>query len=308
MEEAFGLDLYEMDLRQYDPAIARWTGIDPVTHHTMSTYTAFDNNPVYWTDPSGADGETAQQYEDRVAWTIGASVYETTFTAGNGNIASVVHDGNNIESATIDINGASGSLKYAKDSEIGFKNTVDKSIKQIATTLIGYEVTFALTNSLKDYMIKETGDIKNSKFTFQNRTIHLGVDSKFIDGVMMTNLFVTGHEFYHAYQFETLPFNQFLGLTDPSNGLKALEKQAVGFENYLRASFGESTMRNKYTQNGTQYNVWRKNKWGNIFFSGGDNWNANDFLSKRIYQWRNYHKEAYLNYLGVDAISGATGN
>ncbi len=54
-EEALGLDLYEMDVRHYDAAIARWTGIDPVTHHSMSTYLAFDGNPVYWADPSGAD-------------------------------------------------------------------------------------------------------------------------------------------------------------------------------------------------------------------------------------------------------------
>ncbi len=54
-EESLGLNLYEMDFRQYDPAIARFTGIDPVTHHSMSTYTAFDNNPVFWADPSGAD-------------------------------------------------------------------------------------------------------------------------------------------------------------------------------------------------------------------------------------------------------------
>ncbi len=55
LEESLGLNLYEMDMRGYDPAIARWTSIDPVTHHTMSTYNAFDNNPVYWADPSGAD-------------------------------------------------------------------------------------------------------------------------------------------------------------------------------------------------------------------------------------------------------------
>ncbi|WP_420552113.1 DUF6443 domain-containing protein [Tenacibaculum aiptasiae] len=57
-EESLGLNLYEMDLRQYDPAIARWTSIDPVVHHSMSTYTAFDNNPVFWADPSGADSES----------------------------------------------------------------------------------------------------------------------------------------------------------------------------------------------------------------------------------------------------------
>ena len=28
---------------------------DPVTHHSQSMYNAFDNNPVFWADPSGAD-------------------------------------------------------------------------------------------------------------------------------------------------------------------------------------------------------------------------------------------------------------
>src|SRR5690606_33416150 len=36
-------------------AIARWVVMDPVIHHDMSPYNAFDNNPVYWADPSGAD-------------------------------------------------------------------------------------------------------------------------------------------------------------------------------------------------------------------------------------------------------------
>src|SRR5690606_16452655 len=54
-EDALGLNIYEMDLRQYDPAIGRWTVQDPVIHHEFSPYSAFDNNPVYWADPSGAD-------------------------------------------------------------------------------------------------------------------------------------------------------------------------------------------------------------------------------------------------------------
>ncbi|WP_281681684.1 RHS repeat domain-containing protein, partial [Zunongwangia profunda] len=54
-EESAGLDLYEMDVRSYDPAIGRFTSLDPVTHFSQSTYTAFDNNPVFWSDPSGAD-------------------------------------------------------------------------------------------------------------------------------------------------------------------------------------------------------------------------------------------------------------
>ena len=55
-QHELGLNLYDMDYRDYDPAIGRWTGIDPVTHHSMSPYNGFDNNPVFWADPSGADG------------------------------------------------------------------------------------------------------------------------------------------------------------------------------------------------------------------------------------------------------------
>ena len=54
-EDSFGLNIYEMDLRQLDPAIGRWVVQDPVVHHEFSPYSAFDNNPVYWSDPSGAD-------------------------------------------------------------------------------------------------------------------------------------------------------------------------------------------------------------------------------------------------------------
>ena len=53
LEESLGLNLMEMDMRQFDPTIARWTSIDPVIHPSQSTYTGYDNNPVFWNDPSG---------------------------------------------------------------------------------------------------------------------------------------------------------------------------------------------------------------------------------------------------------------
>tara|TARA_B110000091_G_scaffold153349_1_gene163203 strand:+ start:4196 stop:5143 length:948 start_codon:yes stop_codon:yes gene_type:complete len=48
---------FTTQFRQYDPRIARWTSIDPVTHHHFSPYNSFDNNPILIADPSGADGE-----------------------------------------------------------------------------------------------------------------------------------------------------------------------------------------------------------------------------------------------------------
>jgi len=54
-QDELGYNMYDMDMRQYDPAIARWVVQDPIVHHGMSPYNAFDNNPVFWADPSGAD-------------------------------------------------------------------------------------------------------------------------------------------------------------------------------------------------------------------------------------------------------------
>ncbi|PKP23919.1 MAG: hypothetical protein CVU03_14170 [Bacteroidetes bacterium HGW-Bacteroidetes-2] len=58
LQSEFGVEMYAMGMRQYDPAIARWVVQDPVTHHSMSPYNSFDNNPVFWADPSGADAES----------------------------------------------------------------------------------------------------------------------------------------------------------------------------------------------------------------------------------------------------------
>ena len=68
-EDSFGLNIYEMDLRQLDPAIGRWVVQDPVVHHEYSPYSAFDNNPVFWSDPSGAD---ADRYVDKNGRLVGA--------------------------------------------------------------------------------------------------------------------------------------------------------------------------------------------------------------------------------------------
>ncbi len=57
LQDELGLNLYDMDMRQYDPAIARWVVQDPIVHHNTSPYSAYDNNPIYWADPSGMDGE-----------------------------------------------------------------------------------------------------------------------------------------------------------------------------------------------------------------------------------------------------------
>jgi RHS repeat-associated protein len=55
LEESLGLNMMEMEMRQFDPSLARWVVLDPVIHHDLSPYNSFDNNPVIFADPSGAD-------------------------------------------------------------------------------------------------------------------------------------------------------------------------------------------------------------------------------------------------------------
>jgi RHS repeat-associated protein len=47
---------YTTEFRQYDPRIGRWLSLDPLMSKFpwQSPYTAYDNNPIYYTDPQGA--------------------------------------------------------------------------------------------------------------------------------------------------------------------------------------------------------------------------------------------------------------
>ncbi|QTE21052.1 RHS repeat-associated core domain-containing protein [Polaribacter cellanae] len=105
-EESLGLNLYEMDVRSYDPAIGRFTSIDPLTHYDFSTYTAFDNNPIFWADPSGADswtyisngnyrnnqtGETSDDWQRAISET--QSHFENWIPDGNGGFIAEKGDG-----------------------------------------------------------------------------------------------------------------------------------------------------------------------------------------------------------------------
>ena len=46
---------YTTEFRQYDPRLGRWLSLDPLMAQFpwMSPYVAFDNNPIYYTDPYG---------------------------------------------------------------------------------------------------------------------------------------------------------------------------------------------------------------------------------------------------------------
>lgn len=50
---------YTTEFRQYDPRLGRWLSLDRLMrkYPSMSPYTAFNNNPISYTDPLGLEGE-----------------------------------------------------------------------------------------------------------------------------------------------------------------------------------------------------------------------------------------------------------
>jgi RHS repeat-associated protein len=54
-QSEFDLNVTAMDYRQYDNAIGKFNCVDPVSHHSESPYCFAANNPVFFSDPSGAD-------------------------------------------------------------------------------------------------------------------------------------------------------------------------------------------------------------------------------------------------------------
>jgi len=71
-------NLYSTEFREYDTRLGRWWSVDPVNHEMYSPYSAYDNNPIYYTDPEGADSENEKKNDLAVNHPgVGGSAYET---------------------------------------------------------------------------------------------------------------------------------------------------------------------------------------------------------------------------------------
>jgi RHS repeat-associated protein len=57
---------YTTEFRQYDPRLGRWLSLDPLMakYPEMSPYCAFNNNPIFYTDPTGLEGKPVTDVPD----------------------------------------------------------------------------------------------------------------------------------------------------------------------------------------------------------------------------------------------------
>lgn len=126
-QDELGLNMYDMDMRDYDPAIGRWVVQDPVVHHNFSSYNAFDNNPVFWADPSGADSQRIRDFNGK--WhTLRSEDFDTVYQRTNGPGAEFT----SLEAAAIDFGKQYNGLSIAYGIEIGtifYSSVNDKGVK-----------------------------------------------------------------------------------------------------------------------------------------------------------------------------------
>ncbi len=78
---------YTTEFRQYDPRVGKWLSLDPLMakYPHLSPYVAFNNNPVYFIDPHGLEGDPADGGEPDCGYTCTDENDNTIVYDGDGN-------------------------------------------------------------------------------------------------------------------------------------------------------------------------------------------------------------------------------
>ena len=281
------------------PTIGRWNKLDRFLEMYMpvSPYGYVANDPINHTDFNGdyivIFGKDKEGHQ-----------YSVLYEGGKAYHYSQDKDGN-----------ITKGDEY--DGENSFIENTVANLNKIGTTGEGKKVVGELEGSDARYSIGQTA-FRYSRFSPNKQSetelspngggdIYYSGETKFLDGVKFKGVYNLGHELYHAYQRE-LGANGYLALsTEQGKGgqIPLAEIQAVGFENYLRASFNErgfNSVRETYAGEFMNIAVNHPIKefryqrgWPRIGAGWTVPWDLNDFINKKE-EWINLRKVAEKKY------------
>jgi RHS repeat-associated protein len=209
---------YDYGARMYDPWLGRFFTQDRFAskYYDLSPYQYTANNPINFIDING-DSIWVANGDERFLYTAGAE-----------------YKGDNkfIGKAVGDLNKIAGTKKGAK--RIG--------------DLVGSESNYNIMEA------KELGGTNGSRYEGNpdgGGDLYYYQGGGSLDGVgFYDSEFVVGHELQHAWdhdQGKSSYFSDIIAKDRNGQPIKMSERNAVEFENYLRASAGETRMRTLYS-------------------------------------------------------------
>src|SRR5690606_41057454 len=146
---------YEMDFRQYDPAVGRFTSVDPMAEERnwLTPYNFVQNNPVVRVDPSGLLDTYGVNDDGDVVW-----LDERTYYDENGNEVDrlyAIDDKNNIVESESEQEYATATVDESSGKSLLYDLSTDN-----------YGADFGVTNNLEDALDVFKFASDNSKVEF----------------------------------------------------------------------------------------------------------------------------------------------
>ncbi len=181
--------------RIYDPRLVRWSSIDPLAKQfpSHSPYSAFNNNPIYFNDPTGGSAESTI---DKKSKTITISAKLILYGDGGNKYLAVTtaRDVQNIynnANGKIDIEGISYDVKFIITGEY---RRDGNELKDEISNNTDYRNNYFRVES-------KTGTIDNTSFTdFDAGNGNSGIFNR--DEIKNNSSTTEGHEFGHGLGLE----------------------------------------------------------------------------------------------------------